>query len=37
MPITIFLIAVVTLVAAQLTAGILVDADPTLPHRLPEA
>lgn len=37
MPITIFLIALVTLVAVQLAAGILVDGDQSLPHRLPEA
>lgn len=37
MPITIFLITLVTLVVAQLTAGILVDGDRSLPHRLPEA
>jgi hypothetical protein len=37
MSFTIFFIALVTLVAAQLAAGILVDADGTLPRRQPEA
>lgn len=37
MPMTIFFIILAALAAVQLTAGIMVDADRTLPRRLPEA
>ena len=37
MPLSIFFIVLATLVTVQLAAGILVDADRTLPRRLPEA
>ena len=37
MTLTTFFIVLAVLVAAQLAAGIMVDADRTLPQRLPEA